>query len=133
MHLLRRGFTLIELMIVVAIIGILAAIAIPAYVKMTCRAKQGEAKAVLKEILVAEDSYRGEFDTYLAGNLAQLQILGVVVVGPKPRYDYRVPSSSETTFTATAVGNGNGEMNGDIWQLEETNTLTNTFNVCNTL
>jgi type IV pilus assembly protein PilA len=130
----RRGFTLIELMIVVAIIGILAAIAIPAYMRMTCRAKQGEAKAVLKEILVAEDSYRGEFDTYLDGNLAQLQIIGVVVVGSRPRYVYDVPpSATPTSFTAVATGNpATGEMVNDIWQLSEANILKNTANVCNT-
>jgi len=75
---LGRGFTLIELMIVVAIIGILASIAIPAYQTMTCRAKQGEAKSALKAIVVAEEAYRGEHDTYLKGVEADLVLMGMI-------------------------------------------------------
>ena len=44
----RRGFTLIELMIVVVIIGILAALAIPKFMKVTGKAKVAEAKTILK-------------------------------------------------------------------------------------
>src|SRR4051812_47117589 len=54
---MRRGFTLIELMIVVAIIGILAAIAIPNFLKFQARAKQSEPKGNLKAISTAEQSF----------------------------------------------------------------------------
>src|SRR5205085_1607590 len=61
---IAKGFTLIELMIVVAIIGILAAIAIPNFIKFQARAKQSEAKANLKAVYTAEKAYYQEKDTY---------------------------------------------------------------------
>ncbi len=61
---MNRGFTLIELMIVVAIIGILAAIAIPNFIKFQARAKQGEPKANLKSLFTAQRAYFAERDTY---------------------------------------------------------------------
>ena len=61
---LQKGFTLIELMIVVAIIGILAAIAIPNFIKFQARSKQSEAKANLKAIFTAQKAYFQEKDHF---------------------------------------------------------------------
>jgi len=60
----KKGFTLIELMIVVAIIGILAAIAIPNFLKFQAKSKQSEAKSNLAAIFTGQTSYFGEFNNY---------------------------------------------------------------------
>ncbi|MHB1040752.1 MAG: type IV pilin protein [Desulfobacteria bacterium] len=60
----KKGFTLIELMIVVAIIGILAAIAIPNFLKFQAKSKMSEAKTNLGAIYTGELSYFGEQNSY---------------------------------------------------------------------
>lgn len=60
----KKGFTLIELMIVVAIIGILAAIAIPNFMKFQARSKQSEAKSNLKGIFTSQKAYYQEKNKY---------------------------------------------------------------------
>ncbi len=64
LHTRRGGFTLIELMIVVAIIGILAAIAIPNFLRFQLRAKAGEAKVNIAAMRTAEEGRFAEFGTY---------------------------------------------------------------------
>ena len=76
----HRGFTLIELMIVVAIIGILAAMAIPAYQRYIARAQASEAIVLLEGARAVVDEYvsqNGDFPT----GLNDLELLGIETSG----------------------------------------------------
>ncbi len=66
LHARKGGFTLIELMIVVAIIGILAAIAIPNFLRFQLKAKSSEGKTNIAAIRTAEQSYYSEFGVYVS-------------------------------------------------------------------
>ena len=74
----QKGFTLIELMIVVAIIGILAAIAIPNFLQYQMKSRQSEAKTNLQAIRTSEISFQAERGCYLGvtrnGRQLQLQL-----------------------------------------------------------
>lgn len=61
-----KGFSLVELMVVVAIIGILAAIAVPNFQKFTAKAKQSEAKSDLAAVYSAERAFTAEWNSFFA-------------------------------------------------------------------
>jgi type IV pilus assembly protein PilA len=67
----HRGFTLVELMIVVAIVGILAALAIPNFIRFQARSKQAEAKSNLKAIYTGQRAFHADRDAY-ATNIADV-------------------------------------------------------------
>ena len=97
-RLVQKGFTLIELMIVVAIIGILAAIAIPNFIKFQARSKQSEAKANLKAIFTAQKAFFQEKDRFSS-------LTGEVGFEPERnnRYAYFLWGSGSVEDRATSV------------------------------
>jgi type IV pilus assembly protein PilA len=68
----KKGFTLIELMIVVAIVGILAAIAIPAYIDYTIKAKLSEVANAFDALATAASEYHASMGFWSAQAPAQL-------------------------------------------------------------
>lgn len=78
---MQKGFTLIELMIVVAIIGILAAVAIPAYQDYTIRAQVSEAMALAAEAKVAMADFRKERGHFPANNISAGLATATSIIG----------------------------------------------------
>lgn len=131
------AFTLIELMIVVAIIGILAAIAIPNFIKFQCRSKQSEAKGNLKALYVSEESYRAEADIYVACTSTECgsggtNLMGYNPKGNKIRYNYTVTAVATNAFIGTAASSSTdfGGAGADSWTINDGNAITNTSNAC---
>ena len=127
----NKGFTLIELMIVVAIIGILAAIAIPNFLNYQCKAKQSEAKQSLGTIAKNEEAYISEFNKY-ADTSAKLGF-SVKGSGSKRYYTYSITTGSAGlayTATATAEKGIKGTPNDDIWTIDQKLNLQNGTNAC---
>ena len=93
----KKGFSLVELMIVVAIIGILSAVAIPNFARFQRKARQSEVKGNLAAYFIAEQSFAAEFSTF-AGNFA--------AIGFKPNgtLNYHLSVTESTTATSVVQG-----------------------------
>lgn len=123
----QKGFTLIELMIVVAIVGILAAIAIPNFLNYQAKSQQAEAKANLGAIFTNMTSYAAENPNTGAGAGyagATFARIGFATSGTT-RYTYSLITASlnSQAFVARATGAG-GRVSGDVWNINQTKALT---------
>ena len=95
----NKGFTLIELMIVITIIGVLAAIAMPAYQDYVTRSKRADAKGALLAVQLAQEKYRANNSLY--GTLAQIAISTTSPDGYYTLTDAGTPTASTYIVTAT--------------------------------
>lgn len=127
LHKLQQGFTLIELMIVVAIIGILAAIAIPAYQDYTAKAQASEAFSLLDGFKTPVALAVGESGTAACDNSSASNAIASSV--SKGRYVQTVSSQSSSlgcivtaTFTTSAASAVNGLVSGKSVAIEYNST-----------
>ncbi len=129
----QLGFTLVELMVVVAIIAILAAVAIPAFQHQAMESRRADAKSALLDLATREERYYANNNVYtsaassLYGTGASLPLQ--VPTGSTPDYQISVsiPSSTTPAFALSAspmnlqVGDACG-----TYQLDNTGAQTNT-------
>lgn len=149
---MRTGFTLIELMVVVAIIAILTMLAVPSFVNFIAKAKRAEVYANLHALYAAQKAYWAEHGTYT------MQLAGPHSLGWQPTgyrgggaqenfyYTYGVPGSegvnyftgklstpashlhggraSANSFVIVAAGDIDGDGKPDIITIDHNNTIT---------
>jgi type IV pilus assembly protein PilE len=107
-----KGFTLIELMVVVIVIAILAAIALPSYLNQTRKSRRNAAEAAIQQIALLEERYRADNTEYLAApapNSTGWTKLGSYPGGSYYSYAVTIAAATSTvpaTYTITATGKG---------------------------
>lgn len=116
----QRGFTLLELLIVLGIIGVISAIAIPTYRDYIIRGKITEATSNLGDMRIKLEQFYQDNRTYVgacvAGTVAPLP------TGSNARaFTYSCPTLTATTFSVRALGNASEGMNGFDYTIDQSN------------
>lgn len=120
------GFTLIEILIVVAIVAILAAIALPSYQGVMRKSRRSEAIMTLLKIQLKEERYRANHPKY--DNLQK------IYCGDQPNcalpfngnkyYDFKITNTTSTQYTITATAKAGTDQINDKASAADCSTLT---------
>jgi type IV pilus assembly protein PilE len=114
-----RGFSLIELMIAVAIVGILVAIAVPSYQEHLRKGRRADAQAFLTQVAQRQQQYLLDARTY-AADLTELNLAPPASVSDHYRVSIAASMGPPPAFTITAQATSSAQLkDGDL-------TLTNT-------
>jgi type IV pilus assembly protein PilA len=140
------GFSLVELMIVVAIIGVLAAIAVPKFGTFQAKARQSEAKGNLSHIYTLEESYYGDHEVYVAiaaqaAGACAINDLGfqlrpcTAITEGGPRYSY-ITAVVGVGWLGTATAGANIIVKScatkDTWTVDQDKVMLNTVKAIET-
>lgn len=119
----NRGFTLLEMMITVAIVAVLVSISVPLYARYQTAGKQAQAQALLADLKIRAERYRGEEDAYPPAD-SDLRLIGMSVDANNrsttpPFYTLRMLSSSDVSFEASAAANIDTDPHMDEWRIDQ--------------
>jgi type IV pilus assembly protein PilE len=104
-HRSQRGFTLVELMIAVAVAGLLAAVAIPSYRSQVAKGRRADGKQALLELAQKMERFYTERGTYVGATLGNAGIFPSVSTGGY--YTLTIATQTVDGFTLTAAPTGN--------------------------
>lgn len=116
---MQNGFTLIELMIVVVIVGILSAVAIPAYQDHVIRGQLIEATSALADAKIRMEQHGQD-------NRGDYSVAGFTCPPTTSNFDYLCPATPPPASTFTITATGTGSVAGFIYNINESNVKQTT-------
>jgi type IV pilus assembly protein PilE len=120
------GFSLTELMVVLVIIGVLVLLAMPRLMPLVTKAKTTEAKVMLKQVHMLQQSHKMEYDRFGTG-LGEIgfEQTPLISQGGQARYVVEIVSADEKAFVAKATSvidfDNDGQFN--VWTVDQTGVI----------